>query len=141
MTKDVAANYVHRDQFTTPHEGFIVGESQLKWNKAAPLDAPVPEEIEKLARGYLKVVRVAGDLGFAVLHRCGGSSYFLLVSTWRNANELWESVNAKANAGEAQFRSSTFTSAHRGTYCVWELGAVWLEQQARNKFLTPKRAT
>ena len=81
MTKGVAANYVHRDQFATPHERFIAGDSQLKWNNVAPLDAPVPEEIEKLARDYLKVVRVACDLGFAVLHRCGGSFYFLLVST------------------------------------------------------------
>jgi hypothetical protein len=27
-----------------------------------------------------------------VLHRCGASFYFLIASTWRNENELWETV-------------------------------------------------
>ena len=36
-----------------------------------------------------------GELGFVVLHRCGESFYFLLVCTWRNENELWETVWAK----------------------------------------------
>ena len=36
-----------------------------------------------------------GELGFVVLHRCGEDFYFLLVCTWRNENELWETVWAK----------------------------------------------
>ncbi len=32
-------------------------------------------------------------------------------------------------------------TAHRGTFCVWELGVVWHEQQAWKRFLTSKRAT
>jgi hypothetical protein len=127
MTRDVAANYVHRDKFATPREGIVPGDSQLKWSNIAPLEAPVPNEIEKLACDYLNDVRVAGDFGFVILHRCGEAFYFLLVSTWRNENELWESVYAKQNAGE--------------TFCVWELGVVWHEQQAWRRVLTSQRAT
>ena len=141
MTRDVAANYVHRDKFASPREGILAGESQLKWSNIAPLDAPVPQEIEKLARDYLRDVRVAGDLGFVILHRCGEAFYFLLVSTWRNENELWESVYAKANAEEPNFKPFTVETSHRGTFCVWELGVVWHEQQAWKRFLTSKRAT
>ena len=141
MTRDVAANYVHRDKFASPREGIVAGETRLKWSNIAPLDAPVPMEIEKLARDYLKDMRVAGDLGFVILHRCGEAFYFLLVSTWRNENELWESVYAKANADEPDFKPFIVETMHRGTFCVWELGVVWHEQQAWKRFLTSKRAT
>ena len=141
MMRDVSANYVHRDKFASPCVGIVAGDSQLKWSNIAPLDAPVPKEIEKLARDYLKDVRVAGDLGFVILHRCGEAFYFLLVSTWRNENELWESVYAKANADEPTFKPFTVETTHRGTFCVWELGVVWHEQQAWKRFLTSKRAT
>ena len=141
MTRDVAANYVHWDKLASPREGIVAGDSQLKWSNIAPVDAPVPKEIEKLARDYLKDVRVVGDLGFAILHRCGEAFYFLLVSTWRNDNELWESVYAKANASEPDFKPFAVETSHRGTFCVWELGVVWHEQQAWKRFLTSKRAT
>lgn len=140
MTRDVAANYVHRDKFASPREGMVAGDTQLKWSNIAPADAPVPREIEKLARDFLKEVRVAGDLGFVILHRCGEAFYFLLVSTWRNENELWESVYAKASADEPGFKPFIVESTHRGTFCVWELGVVWHEHQAWKRFLTSKRA-
>src|SRR5688572_20325251 len=136
MLRDVAANYMHRDKFAIPRDGIVAGDSQLKWSNVAQPDAPVPREIEELARDYLKDVRVAGDLGFVILHRCGEDFYFLIVSTWRNENELWESVFAKQNAGESDFRPFTAETSHRGTYCVWELGVVWREQQAWKRFLT-----
>jgi hypothetical protein len=141
MARDVAANYMHRDKFAIPRDGIAAGDSQLKWSNVALPDAHVPREIEELARDYLKDVRVAGEFGFVILHRCGEDFYFLIVSTWRNENELWESVYAKQSAGEPNFRPFTVETSHRGTYCVWELGVVWHEQQAWRRFLTSKRAT
>jgi hypothetical protein len=137
--REVAANYVHRDKFATPREGITVGDSRLKWSNVAAPETPVPAEIEALARNFLKDAGTSGDLGFVILHRCGESFYFLLVSTWRNENELWETVYAKASALEAGFRLFTFDSSHRGTFCVWELGVVWHEQQAWKRFLLSKR--
>lgn len=137
--REVAANYVHRDKFATPREGITVGDSRLKWSNVAAPETPVPVEIEALARNFLRDAGTSGDLGFVILHRCGESFYFLLVSTWRNENELWETVYAKASAVEAGFRLFTFDSSHRGTFCVWELGVVWHEQQAWKSFLLSKR--
>lgn len=120
MIRDVAANYVYRDKFATPRDGIAAGDLQLKWSNVALSDALVPSEIEKLARDYLKDVQVAGDLGFVILHRCGEAFYFLIVSTWRNENELWESVYAKRSAGEPNFRPFTVETSHRG---VLRMGA------------------
>ena len=137
--REVAANYVHRDKFATPREGITVGDSRLKWSNVAAPETPVLAEIEALARNFLRDAGISGDLGFVILHRCGESFYFLLVSTWRNENELWETVYAKASAAEPGFKLFTFDSSHRGTFCVWELGVVWHEQQAWKRFLLSKR--
>jgi hypothetical protein len=140
MMHKVAANYVHRDKFATPREGTVVGDSQLKWINVAPPETPVPAEIEALARNFLGNAEISVGLGFVILHRCGESFYFLLVSTWCNENELWETVYAKASAAETDFKLFTFDSSHRGTFCVWELGVVWHEQQAWKRLLLSKRA-
>ena len=58
----------------------------------------------------------------SILHRCGESFYFLLVCTWRNENELWETVWAKDGDGDVFFRPWPIEGTHRPTFCVWELG-------------------
>ena len=78
------------------------------------------------------------DLGFVILHRCGQSFYFLLVSTWRNDNELWETVWAK-DGDASGFHPWPLEGSHRPTFCVWELGAVCHEQQAWSRFLRSER--
>ena len=74
-----------------------------------------------------------------ILHRCGESFYFLIVATWRNDNEVWETVWAKNGESEVSFRPWTLEGTHRPTFCVWELGAVWHEQQAWSRFLRSPR--
>ena len=138
-TRAVTADYVHRDKRATPREGLRVGGARLKWSNLAAPDAPVPAEIEQLARAHLKDTGVPDDLGFAILHRCGQDFYFLLVSTWRNQNEVWESVYAKDGAKDPQFKPFTYQSSHRGTFCVWELGIVCHEKQAWIRFLNSPR--
>ena len=139
MTGDVAADYVHRDKLAIPREGLVVSRSRLKWSNIARSETPVPAGIEALARKFLGNTEVRGDLGFVILHRCGEGFYFLLVSTWRNENELWETVYAKASAAKADFSLFTFDSSHRGTFCVWELGIVCHELQAWKRFLLSSR--
>ena len=74
-----------------------------------------------------------------ILHRCGAEFYFLLVSTWRNENELWESVYAKDGPQQSTFQPFSFHGLRRGTFCVWELGPVWHERQAWTRFILSKR--
>ena len=77
----------------------------------------------------------SATLGFVVLHRCGEDFYFLLVCTWRNENELWETVWAKNGDADVFFRPWPADGAHRPTFCVWELGAVCHERDAWTSYL------
>jgi len=140
-----AADYVHRDKFAEPGAPITLPGAILKWYDLARAETPVDPEVRALARAFVerecmaRTPELAGGLGFVVLHRCGNDFYFLLVSTWRNENELWESVYAKDNAAAPEFRTFTFAGSHRGTYCVWELGVAWHEQQAWKRYLLSAR--
>lgn len=98
-----------------------------------------------MARSYPKVEARAGrlefdrDVGFVVLHRCGSNFYFLAPCTWRNSNELWESVYCK-DAAKADIAPFSPPGRHRGTFCVWEVGPVVHERAAWIRFLTSPRA-
>ena len=98
----VTPGYVHVEKLIEPAPGLTLGDTVLKWYDIAADDAPVPLAVRALARRNLRdasksgELEISGDLGFVILHRCGESFYFLLVSTWRNENELWETVWAKA---------------------------------------------
>src|SRR4029079_17895313 len=135
----------HVEKIHCQEPSLALDETVLKWYDIGPDDAPVPLAVRALARRSLRDASRKGTLGdlgelvFVVLHRCGESFYFLLVCTWRNENELWETVWAKASAVETDFELFTFDSSHRGTFCVWELGVVWHEQQAWKRFLLSKR--
>lgn len=135
-TGNVAPEYVHYDKLIEPGENIDLGTAYLKWYDLAPPDEFVPAKIHELARTFLKDEASSGrlddlgELGFVILHRCGESFYFLLVNTWKNENELWETVYAKRSDEHENFEDFSSTGSHRATFCVWELAAVWHEQQA-----------
>ena len=123
-----ARDYVHRDKVVTPRPLLALPESRLKWYDLARVEIPPPDGVAGEARDFLAReyaegrLAIAGDLGFVILHRCSEAFYFLIVSTWRNENELWETVYAKSDAGP--FAVFPLPGPHRGTFCVWELGPV-----------------
>jgi hypothetical protein len=142
---DVRDDYQHVSKLIRPAPHVTLDDAVLKWYDVAPAETPVPRELQELARGRLEeaaasgALGLSGDLGFVILHRCGESFYFLLVSTWRNDNELWETVWAKDGDGDPTFRPWPIEGTHRPTFCVWELGAVWHEQQAWSRYLRSQR--
>ena len=144
-TMGVSQEYQHVEKIACPEPSLALDEAVLKWYDIAPDEAPVPLAIRALARRSLRdacrsgTLGDLGELGFVVLHRCGESFYFLIVATWRNDNEVWETVWAKNGEGEVSFRPWTLEGTHRPTFCVWELGAVWHEQQAWSRFLRSPR--
>jgi hypothetical protein len=141
----VRPEYRHISKRVTAAPSIALADAVLKWYEIAPQDAPVPAEIRALAQRDLREASTAdslgldGDLGFVILHRCGESFYFLLVATWRNDNELWETVWAKDGDADATFRPWLVAGAHRPTFCVWELAAVCNEQRAWSRFLYSPR--
>ncbi|HSK15244.1 MAG TPA: hypothetical protein VK915_03655 [Gaiellaceae bacterium] len=141
----VRAEYRHADKEIRPSESLLLDEALLKWYDVASGDAPVPGAVRALARRSLRAaakagaIELRGELGFVVLHRCGESFYFLLVCTWRNDNELWETVWAKDGEEDPDFRPWPVEGTHRPTFCVWELAAVCHERQAWARYLRSAR--
>jgi hypothetical protein len=140
----VGEEYRHDPKIAGAQETLTLGSAVLKWYEIAPADAPVPLVVRALARRCLRdaakrrALRIEGELGFVVLHRCGEDFYFLLVTTWRNDNELWETVYAK-EGGDPFFRPWVVQGTHRPTFCVWELGAVCHERRAWSEYLRSPR--
>src|ERR1700730_10862871 len=86
-------DYRHYPKRATPGEMVEPPGAVLKWYAVHPNDQPVPDAITQLARSYLLQTSLeARGFGFVILHGCGNDFYFLIVSTWRNSNELWETV-------------------------------------------------
>ena len=141
----VSPDYRHVVKIVRHAPSLALGESILKWYDIAPADQPVPAEIRQLARDNLRTAAsfaeldLDADLGFVILHRCGESFYFLLLCTWRGDNELWETVWAKDGDDADSFRPWPIDGPHRPTFCVWELRAVWHEQQAWSRYLRSAR--
>ena len=78
-------------------------------------------------------------LGFVEVHHCT-SVVFLIVFTWNNDNELWQSVFVKDLDTDGPFgRVTTGTAGHRPMLCVWELAPVWHEREAWNRYLASPR--
>jgi hypothetical protein len=139
MPTSVDDRYVHRDKHCTPRDPINAGETRLKWYDLASADTRVPEATHVKARELVSSLSRPGDLGFVILHRCGQSFYFLLIQTWVNENELWETAYAKASDDHPEFTLWPRDQPHKPTFCVWELGAVWAEQQAWRRYLLSSR--
>jgi hypothetical protein len=136
----IDAGYRHYSKRVTPGEPLETSGALLKWYGVHPDDRPVPENITRLARAYLLAIPLeASGLGFVVLHRCGKDFYFLIVCTWNNSNELWQTVFYKDGDAMADFALFPREGAHKPTLCVWELVPVWHEQKAWVRFLSSSR--
>ena len=136
----VGPDYRHAAKRVTPGEAIAPLGTVLKWYAVYPEDRPVPDNIAQMARSYLmKTSLEARGLGFVLLHRCGSDFYFLIICTWRGANEVWETVFYKDGDAMADFALFPREKTHKPTFCVWELALVWHEQQAWVRFLESLR--
>ena len=141
----VDAAYEHRPKAARAGQSVALGNTLFKWYEIALEDDPVPPSVSDLARlglaeaARLGELRLGGELGFVILHRCGEAFYFLLVSTWQNDNELWETVWAKDGPDDPDFHPWPLEGTHRPTYCVWELGVVAYERIAWSRYLRSAR--
>jgi hypothetical protein len=133
-------NYKHAPKYAVPSEPLETTGLALKWYAIHPQDRHVPDKITQLARAYLTSNPLeARGFGFVLLHRCGNDFYFLIVNTWRNNNELWETVFYKNGDAMSDFALWPRDSVHKPTFCVWEMAPVFYEQKAWERFLKSSR--
>jgi len=142
----VPAADVHVAKHATPGRSVSLGDAVLKWYDVARREAPIPDEVGDLARlglaeaARLGELRLGDALGFVILHRCGEDFYFLIVSSWQNQNELWQTVWVKDGDADPDFHPWPHEGGpHRPTFCVWELGVVAHERDAWSRFLRSER--
>lgn len=141
----VAPDYRHVEKVAHSEPSLALGGAIVKWYDIAPDDEPVPLAVRAVARRCLRDAARAGklgalgELGFVILHRCEDDFFFLLVCTWCNGNELWETVWAKNGSSDVLFRPWSTEGPHRPTFCAWELGAVCHEREAWTRFLLSPR--
>lgn len=138
----VASSYRHAPKQVTPGPTLELSNAVLKWYEVHETARPVPDAVSALARAYLEATALdpsTRGFGFSILHRCGEDFYFLLVSTWRNENELWESVLYKDGDGMTSFAPFVRNGTHKPTFCVWELALVGHEKEAWVRFLASGR--
>lgn len=139
----VDAGYRHGPKRVTPGEPIETPKALLKWYALHAGDKLVPAEITELARRAVVTMAeaetAARGLGFVILHRCGEAFYFLIVCTWRNSNELWQTVFYKDGDAMAELALFPRDGEHKPMLCVWELVPVWHEQGAWVRFLESPR--
>jgi hypothetical protein len=136
----VASGYRHVSKWVSPGEPLEPKGAFLKWYGLHPVDSPIPDDLSRLARARLLASPLdARGLGFVILHRCGSNFYFLIVCTWRESNELWQTVFYKNGASMNEFEVFPRGDTHIPTLCVWELGPVWHEQGAWERYLLSAR--
>jgi hypothetical protein len=130
--------YRHVAKLVTADEDMILPGAHLKWYDLRRADLELSDGERRQARDFLTSDSppFEDELGFVILHKCTPDFSFLLAQTWRNENELWETVYAK-NGGA--FHRHTWPGDHRGTFCVWEMGVVWHETQAWTRYLSSAR--
>ncbi|HEX3049380.1 MAG TPA: hypothetical protein VHP83_01915 [Aggregatilineaceae bacterium] len=138
----VPEGYHYYEKIVTPGDDLVLPNAYLKWYDLYPEDTPITPDQSAETRAFVAAeaerLPLAGELGFVILHRAG-SMLLLLLTTWRNTNEMWESVYAKPVGAAAGYQLIDFETTHRGTYCVWELGIVWHERHAWVHFLSSAR--
>lgn len=144
-TTSVSADYRHYDKevIALPAVDLELPAGRLKWYEVREAEAVVDERQRAEAHGFLLAevadgrLDIAGDLGFVIHHLCGESFYFLIVCTWRNNNEMWETLYARDGHDAAFTRVEI--GPHRPVVCVWEMGAVLHEQRAWIRYLRSGR--
>jgi hypothetical protein len=100
------------------------GSARLKAYVLARDPSAVSEDTVKQAKDALATSleppTAPDEVGFVIVHRCG-RGHLLLACTWREENELWETVWSDDSG---RFERTERGPGHLPTYCVWEMGIV-----------------
>ena len=142
----VPAEYVHRPKIAAPGAELLAGGTRFKWYDLRFEDYPLSDALVRESRERIvsevdaKRVDFGSTMGFVILHIAGGESTvaMLIVSTWRNSNEIWETVYLKDLLKDGAYERYE-RGGHLPTFCVWELGIVGHERDAFERYLRSKR--
>ena len=141
---NIPSDYRHEPKLVRPCDDLVLPNALLKWYDVRQAEAAIPDRTREQAREFVRAevaagrLRIDGELGFVIHHLCGESFYFLIVCTWRNVNEMWETLYARDDKDGRPFELVP-QGSHMEIICVWELGAVLHEQRAWIRYLYSAR--
>ena len=134
--------YRYYEKIAAARDDLSLPRAYLKWYDLYPAEDEITPEQRAACQSFVaeqaEMLKLDHELGFVILHRAG-QYLLLLLTTWRNTNEMWESVYVKDLTQAGGYVPNAFTNEHRGTYCVWELGIVWHERDAWVRYLSSER--
>lgn len=140
----VDENYHHVTKKIWPGTPLVLPDTYLKWYQLCRKDRIIDPAEDAEARAFLAEdvtagrLPITGDLGFVIHHLSGEHIHLLLVCTWRDNNEMWQTTYLKDARQDDPFSLMPQTT-HRGVICVWEFGAVAHEHQAWTRYLCSNR--
>jgi len=138
----VPEGYRYFNKLVMPGEDLAHANAYFKWYDIYPPEEPITPAQAAECRAFVaseaQRLQFAKELGFVLLHRAG-PFLLLMIMTWRNTNEIWESVYVNDLLQGSGYRLAEFGGSHRGTFCVWELAPVWHERHAWTRFLSSDR--
>lgn len=140
----VHPGYEHMTKRITPQAPLALADVYLKWYALCREDQTIGTQFDGEARDLIRVetasgrLPISGSLGFVIHHLSGDHIHLLLVFTWRDNNEMWETIYFK-DAREAEPFLPMPQEIHRGVMCVWEFGAVAHEHLAWTRYLRSSR--
>ncbi len=141
----VSPDYQHVEKFVSVGDDLALPTAYLKWYDIRRREQTLPPTVNAESRAFLRAefavrrLRIDGRLGFVESHLCG-TTLLLLVFTWNNENELWETTYSKDLSVPSTFAPFELRDGqHRATNCVWELAPIWHERQAWTRYLLSPR--
>lgn len=140
----IPEGYIYYRKMIDPGSQLNLQGASFKWYNLYPYDSYITNGQVSESKEFIENEVISGklkfenELGFVILHRAG-DYLLLLITSWRNTNEMWESIYCKKAANEEVYKPIKFKTDHKGTYCVWELGIIWHERNAWVKFINSKR--
>ncbi len=139
----VPVGYSHRPKVVVPRPELVAGGTRFKWYDLRYEEYVIGDALAQESRTRIvsdvESTRIdfGSTMGFVILH-IGVGVAMLMVMTWRCSNEIWQTVYLKdlpANSAYEPFERR----GHLPTFCVWELGIVWHERNAFERYLYSKR--
>jgi hypothetical protein len=137
------ADWKHGKKLITPGTELELPAACLKWYDIHLPEKEVPAAVRQEARAFLVAETSAGrlafdnELGFVMLHR-DGDKYFMLVTVWRNKNEMWQWLSYKDLTGGFQPYPQR-DSLLKPTRDIYELDCTAHERRAWSRYLSSSR--
>jgi hypothetical protein len=138
---EVSIDYAHARKLMRPAAPLLAPGIHQKWYVVHPASRPFVEREIGAAQAFLLDEVATGrlalrnEVGFTVQHRCSSLDIFYVCS-WRNDNELWETIYWRPHGSSFQVVPRETKTA---TYCVWVIPAVAHEQRAWVAYLNSAR--